>query len=563
MRRIVVMAASEAGIHCAAEVKTTLPQAEVNILLPAGASDTARTAPVRQLQGPARPNDDFLAALDLSCIETSEGTLDFENSTFALTSSRGSLSIRFTEIVLEIPVQARLPRQLTSAANAFPLPVRGFRQPAKALEEALAGAASAPVLVVGSGMPALEAIFLALDSGAPQVLFAETPLTSAPPLEPHLQSCLLLRLADRVRHVVCAGPAATALSFTLAPDGGSLKAVQINGEAPVAVSMCLWADTLMARHPVLREEGFILDDKGCITGTEAQPAHVHLAGSGMALPPATLACGIQLPRYAGSAEVADLAAKVTAAAISEIEIGGQSCYGTRGARMEGFGVYRTGLTGKEAQAAGISAEQATLTLVLPPAETGCATGQARMNLTLVAHKESKTLIGASILGEGPCNAAVQALLSLALEGLSCATPLDILAVREHTGRAAGLFFACAKRLLDKIHGPIQGITPDEFNASVDAGADFFLLDVREAVDWHKGHLPEAHNIPVGQLKKRLSSECPRFVPFVIVCKTGDLAFETARRLSWLGAKDLYVLDGGMDLWPYPSILLNTNPAGGN
>ena len=560
MRRIVVMASSEAGIQCAANIKTALPRAEVNILLPAGAiGDKAKTAPLRHLHGPVLPDDDFLAARDLSYIEANDGTLDFETSTFALTSSRGSLSIRFTDIVLEIPVQARLPRPLLPAANAFPLPVRGFRQPAKELEEALAQAASSqgPVLVVGSGIPALEAIFLALDSGA-TVLFAETPVTTAPPIDTHLQALLLHRLSGRVRRIACTKPAAEALAFTL--DSDRLTAVKIQGSEPHAVSMCLWADTLMARHPILREQGFVLDETGCITGTDAQPEHVYLAGSGAALPPATLVCGAQLPRYAGSAEVAALTANAVPATITKIDIAGQRCYGTRGARMEGFGVYRTGFTEREAQAAGLLADHATLTLALTEKDTGCP-APARITLNLVGHKEAKTLLGATILAEGVCDTAAQALLGVVLECLHSGTPLGVLALREHTGKIARLFAHCARRLLNKLDGPIMGITPDEFNASVTGGADFFLLDVREAADWHQGHLPEAHNIPVGQLKKRLASECPRYVPFVVVCNTGDIAFETALRLSGMGAQDLYVLDGGMELWPYPSILLNTHLAG--
>ena len=63
-------------------------------------------------------------------------------------------------------------------------------------------------------------------------------------------------------------------------------------------------------------------------------------------------------------------------------------------------------------------------------------------------------------------------------------------------------------------------------------------------------MPGAYNIPLAQLKKRLQDEVPRFTPLVLVCAAGDEAYAAAARLAGLGATDLYVLDGGMDVWPY-------------
>ena len=43
---------------------------------------------------------------------------------------------------------------------------------------------------------------------------------------------------------------------------------------------------------------------------------------------------------------------------------------------------------------------------------------------------------------------------------------------------------------------------------------------------------------------------PGVTPLVLVCATGEESHAVAARLAALGATDLYILDGGMDVWPY-------------
>ena len=123
-------------------------------------------------------------------------------------------------------------------------------------------------------------------------------------------------------------------------------------------------------------------------------------------------------------------------------------------------------------------------------------------------------------------------------------------MRESCGATGMALSRCASILRHKLTGQVNGISPDEFMASVDAGAEFFILDVRPQSAWQQAHIEGAHNIPLVQLKKRLQQEVPRHTPLVLVCADGCDSFAAARTLSGLGATDLYVLDGGMNLWPY-------------
>ncbi|MFP4657990.1 MAG: rhodanese-like domain-containing protein [Desulfonatronovibrionaceae bacterium] len=96
---------------------------------------------------------------------------------------------------------------------------------------------------------------------------------------------------------------------------------------------------------------------------------------------------------------------------------------------------------------------------------------------------------------------------------------------------------------------ILNITPAELVASVREGAEFFLLDLREGSECREGMLQGAYNIPFTELKKRVN-EIPRFTPLVLYSRSFGRAFEAAVFLRARGAKQLYVLDGGYELWPY-------------
>ncbi|WP_457572138.1 rhodanese-like domain-containing protein [Desulfovulcanus sp.] len=107
----------------------------------------------------------------------------------------------------------------------------------------------------------------------------------------------------------------------------------------------------------------------------------------------------------------------------------------------------------------------------------------------------------------------------------------------------------ARMVLHKMEPGILGITPQELLESKKDGTEFFLLDVRSTQEWELGRLPGAYNIPLNELKKRVM-EIPRFTPLVIYSHGSGRAYEAAKLLANMGAKQLYVIDGGYRLWPY-------------
>ena len=96
---------------------------------------------------------------------------------------------------------------------------------------------------------------------------------------------------------------------------------------------------------------------------------------------------------------------------------------------------------------------------------------------------------------------------------------------------------------------IREVALDAAEAAIRA-ADL-LLDVREADEFHAGHIPGALNIPRGVLEFKLSNDpalCARELNIVLYCKTSGRAALAACSLQAMGYRQVQSLAGGFDAW---------------
>jgi rhodanese-related sulfurtransferase len=73
-----------------------------------------------------------------------------------------------------------------------------------------------------------------------------------------------------------------------------------------------------------------------------------------------------------------------------------------------------------------------------------------------------------------------------------------------------------------------------------------VLDVREPVEWHHGHIEGARHIPLRQVPGRLA-EVPTDAQVLVVCKVGARSAQATGYLVQNGV-DAVNLDGGMLDW---------------
>ena len=91
----------------------------------------------------------------------------------------------------------------------------------------------------------------------------------------------------------------------------------------------------------------------------------------------------------------------------------------------------------------------------------------------------------------------------------------------------------------------QNIAPDKVKEIVDSESDeYFILSVRQAEDYAKGHVPGAVNIPFGVGMQDSFADLPKDKKIIVYCYTGHTASQTVGILRLLGY-EAYNMSFGM------------------
>ncbi|HTF14886.1 MAG TPA: rhodanese-like domain-containing protein [Burkholderiales bacterium] len=76
-----------------------------------------------------------------------------------------------------------------------------------------------------------------------------------------------------------------------------------------------------------------------------------------------------------------------------------------------------------------------------------------------------------------------------------------------------------------------------------------VLDVREAVEYEKGHMLNARNIAIGEIDARAAEiEKYKAKPVIIVCDNDNRSGRAATVLRKLGFEQVFTLSGGIGAW---------------
>ena len=95
-----------------------------------------------------------------------------------------------------------------------------------------------------------------------------------------------------------------------------------------------------------------------------------------------------------------------------------------------------------------------------------------------------------------------------------------------------------------------GITEIDYNILQDMirnDSNIILLDVRSVQEFNEGHLLGALNLPLGELKNKVSLLISNHGQTIIVyCKMGSRSLKAANILNKMGYTNVYQLKGGLD-----------------
>jgi NADPH-dependent 2,4-dienoyl-CoA reductase/sulfur reductase-like enzyme/rhodanese-related sulfurtransferase len=172
----------------------------------------------------------------------------------------------------------------------------------------------------------------------------------------------------------------------------------------------------------------------------------------------------------------------------------------------------------------------------------------QMVIKLVAERNTGRLVGAQVVGGNGVDKRTDVFATAIMGRLSVEdlTNLD-LAYAPPFGSAKDPVIVAGMVAQNIGRGLVQGMTPAELAARLEAGQDRQLLDVRESYEHFVDAVPGAVNIPLDELRSRLGELDPG-KETVTYDQNGQKAYWASRILAQNGFGSVAALTGGFVVW---------------
>ena len=224
--------------------------------------------------------------------------------------------------------------------------------------------------------------------------------------------------------------------------------------------------------------------------------------------------------------------------------------GTVACKVFDYNVAVTGLTQRSAKDAGFDC----LTVLVPaPDREHFVPGSQVLMLKLVVDKKTRRLLGAQAIGPGNGDkridvAATAIIGKMTVEQIA---NLDLCYAPPYSPVIDNIITA-ANVARNKLDGLMDGISSNEVWQMLQEKKNFTLLDVRTPAEYQHERMNGATFIPLASLRSRFI-ELDRNKPIVAFCNYSLRGYEAAIILKHEGFKDVKVLDGGLEMWPYEKL----------
>lgn len=198
----------------------------------------------------------------------------------------------------------------------------------------------------------------------------------------------------------------------------------------------------------------------------------------------------------------------------------------------------TGMTERTAKELGVSYNFA---YVIPSDRVSIMPGSSPMFFKLIFEVPTGRLLGAQAIGRGDAAKRIDVVAALigmngTLEDLKdvelCYAPLF--------GTAKDVVNYAALVGLNLLHGKYRQVPVTKVRELVESGA--FIVDVREKAEFERGHLLNAKNIPLSEIRQRLD-EIPHDVPVYVHCRTGQRSYNAVMMLQNKGYDNVFNVSG--------------------
>ncbi|MFA5292108.1 MAG: FAD-dependent oxidoreductase [Phycisphaerae bacterium] len=258
----------------------------------------------------------------------------------------------------------------------------------------------------------------------------------------------------------------------------------------------------------------------------------------------------QKPSYVPLGSTANKQGRVAATNIC----GGNDMFGpilgTVACKVFDYNVAVTGLTEFMAKRDGFDVVSV---LVPAPDREHFVPGAAMVMMKLVVDKNSRRLLGAQAIGPGNTDKRID-VAATAIAGkmtVEQISNLDLCYAPPYAPVIDNIITA-ANVARNKLDGLMDGINPRDVWNMIQDKKDFVLLDVRTPSEYRQQRLNGSVFIPLASLRSRFV-ELDKERPIVAFCNYSLRGYEAAIILKHHGFKDVKVLDGGIEMWPYEKL----------
>ncbi|MGO3018277.1 MAG: FAD-dependent oxidoreductase [Anaerococcus sp.] len=189
--------------------------------------------------------------------------------------------------------------------------------------------------------------------------------------------------------------------------------------------------------------------------------------------------------------------------------------------------------------------------VLPSDRVGLMPEASTMFFKLIFAYPSGKILGAQAIGKGPVDKRIDIVSSLIqmngyledLKDMEFAYAPDFSTAKDVTNQAAQVG-------LNVLNEEYKQVPVTKVRELVEEGA--FIIDVRGEDEFSNGHLKNAKNIPLGQIRDRLD-EIPRDKDIYLHCRSSQRSYLAIKILQGNGYTNLYNIQGsflGISLYEY-------------
>ncbi|MCI8270702.1 MAG: FAD-dependent oxidoreductase [Erysipelotrichaceae bacterium] len=208
----------------------------------------------------------------------------------------------------------------------------------------------------------------------------------------------------------------------------------------------------------------------------------------------------------------------------------------------------TGLNEKMAKKAGYCYDSV---LLFPNDKVGLMPESHYMAFKLIFEVPTGKILGAQAIGKGAVDKRVDVIAAMitmhaTLEDLKelelCYSPVF--------GTAKDIVNFAALVGLNILYGVYQQVHVDQVRNLVEQ--DAYIVDVREEAEFAAGHIINAHNIPLSQLRERMN-EIPKDVPVYVHCRSSQRSYYALCCLKGNGYDNIINISGsylGISLYEY-------------